>query len=328
VTRRDLIALLGSTAVSWPVRARAQQQERMRRIGVLMAYADGPLGRSYTATFRRALEKTGWAEGRNIQIDERWGGGDADRLRLYAVELVDLKPDVIFAGGGRAIDALKQQTRNIPIVFEGPSDPVRQGFVASMARPGGNLTGFSAFEPSVVGKLVEALREIAPRTARVALMVHPDNPGSPLYMELFETAVSLFGMKGMAAPARDPSEIAVAIGTVAKMPNGALMLAQDNFMVSQRDLIVRHAAEQHLPAIYPLREYVTSGGLLSYGADTADRYLRAASYVDRIMRGEKPADLSVQAPTKYELVINLKTAKALGLDVPATLLARADEVIE
>src|SRR5260221_5766714 len=205
--RREFITLLGGAAVAWPLAARAQQPDRMRRIGVLMAFADGPLGRSHIAIFRHALEETGWVEGRNFQIDERWGGGDADRLRLYAVELVDLKPDVIFAGGGRAITALKQQTRDIPIVFEGPSDPVRQGFVASMARPGGNLTGFSAFEPSIVGKLLEALREVAPQTARVSLMFHPDNPGSPLYTQLFETTAPSFALKEMTAPARDAREI-------------------------------------------------------------------------------------------------------------------------
>jgi putative tryptophan/tyrosine transport system substrate-binding protein len=328
VKRREFISLLGGAAAVWPLAARGQQGARLRRIGVLMAFADGPLGRSHLETFKRTLEQTGWVEGRNVHFDERWGGGDADRLRLYAVELVDLKPDVIFAGGGRAITALNQQTRDIPIVFEGPSDPVRQGFVASMARPGGNLTGFSAFEPSIVGKLLEALKEIAPQTAQVALMLHPDNPGSPLYMQLFESTVPSFAMKAMAASARDPNEIELAIRTVAKMPNGALMLAQDVFMASQRNLIVRLAAEHRLPAVYPLREYVTSGGLLSYGADTADRYRRAASYVNRILRGEKPADLPVQAPIKFELVVNLNTAKALGLEVPPTLLARADEVIE
>jgi putative ABC transport system substrate-binding protein len=257
IKRRKFITLLGGAA-AWPLAARAQQPERMRRVGVLMAFADGPPGRSHFETFKRALEQTGWVEGRNVHIDERWGG-DADRLRLDAIELVDLKPDVIFAGGGRAITALNQKTRNIPIVFEGPSDPVRQGFVASMARPGGNLTGFSAFEPSIVGKLLEALKEIAPQTARVALMLHPDNPGSPLYRELFESTVPSFAVKAMAAPARDPGEIELAIGTVAKMPNGALMLAQDVFMVSQRDLIVRLAAEHRLPAVYPLREYVMAG---------------------------------------------------------------------
>ena len=189
MNRRSFITVFGGAAASWPLAARAQQAAGMRRIGVLMTFADGPPGRSYFETFKRALEQTGWVEGRNVYIDERWGGGDADRLRLYAVELVDLKPDVIFAGGGRAVTALNQKTRNIPIVFEGPSDPVRQGFVASMARPGGNLTGFSAFEPSIVGKLLEALKEIAPQTARVALMLHPDNPGSPLYRELFESTV-------------------------------------------------------------------------------------------------------------------------------------------
>jgi putative tryptophan/tyrosine transport system substrate-binding protein len=326
--RREFITLIGGAAAAWPWQVEAQQAATMRRIGVLMAFADGPLGRGHFETFKRALEQTGWVEGRNVHIDERWGGGDADRLRLYAVELVDLKPDVIFAGGGRAITALNQQTRDIPIVFEGPSDPVRQGFVASMARPGGNLTGFSAFEPSIVGKLLEALREVAPQTARVALMFHPDNPGSPLYTQLFETTVPSFAMKAMTAPARDASEIELAIRAVAKESNGALMLAQDVFMVSQRNLIVRLAAEHRIPAVYPLREYVTSGGLLSYGADTADRYRRAASYVDRILRGEKPADLPVQAPIKFELVVNLNTAKALGLEVPPMLLARADEVIE
>jgi putative tryptophan/tyrosine transport system substrate-binding protein len=325
--RRQFMALLGGAA-TWPLGTLAQQPAGMRRVGVLMAYSDSPLGRSYISTFSRALEGTGWVEGRNIRIDERWEGGDTARLLLYAAELVDLKPDVIFAGGGRAVTALNQQTRDIPIVFEGPSDPVQQGFVASMARPGGNLTGFSSFEPSGIGKLLEALREIAPQTARVALMLHPDNPGLPVYLPLFETTAPLFGMKAIAAPARDHNEIEHTIGAVAKMPNGALMLAQDYVMVSQRDLIVQLAADHHLPAVYPFREYVSTGGLLSYGADIADRYRRAASYVDRILRGEKPADLPVQAPTKFELVINLKTAKALGLDVPPTLLARADEVIE
>jgi putative ABC transport system substrate-binding protein len=326
--RRTFITLLGGAASVWPFAVRAQPPVGMRRIGVLMAYADGPLGRRYVATLRRALEEAGWAEGRNARIDERWGGGDADRLQLYAVELVDLKPDVIVAGGGRAVEALKQQTRDIPIVFEGPSDPVLQGFVASMARPGGNLTGFSSFEPSIVGKLVEALREVAPQTTRVALMFHPDNPGSPLYLQWFEKTVPSFAMKGMAARARDPSEIELAIAAVAKMPNGALVVAPDVFMFSQHNLIVRLAAEHRLPAVYGIREYVTSGGLLSYGPDTPDRYRRAASYVDRILRGEKPADLPVQAPIKFELVVNLNTAKALGLEVPPMLLARADEVIE
>jgi putative ABC transport system substrate-binding protein len=241
---------------------------------------------------------------------------------------VSLKPDVILAGGGRAMAALKEQTRDIPIVFEGPSDPVGQGFVASMARPGGNMTGFSSFEVSVVGKLLEALKEIAPHTARVALMFHPDNTGSTFYLQSLEAVAPLFAVKSMAAPARDPAEIERAIDALAKESNSALMLAQDVFLVSQRDFIVRSAASHRLPAIYPFREYVTSGGLLSYGADTVERYRRAAGYVDRILKGEKPADLPVQAPTKYELAINLKTVKALGLTVPPTLLARADEVIE
>jgi ABC-type uncharacterized transport system substrate-binding protein len=206
MNRRQFITLLGGAASLWPFAARAQPPVGMRRIGVLMAYADGPLGRRYVATLRRALEEAGWVEGRNVRIDERWGGGDADRVRLYAVELVDLKPDVIVAGGGRAVEALKQQTRDIPIVFEGPSDPVLQGFVASMARPGGNLTGFSSFEPSIVGKLAEALREVAPQTTRVALMFHPDNPGSPLYLQWFEKTVPSFAMKGMTARAAIPAK--------------------------------------------------------------------------------------------------------------------------
>ena len=262
IGRRELLVAVGG-AVAWPLAARARQPNRMRRVGVLMIFAEDQLGRSHLKTFKHALEQTGWVEGRNVHIDERWGGGNADRLQLYAAELVDLKPDVIFAGGGRAVAVLNQQTRDIPIVFEGPSDPVRQGFVASTARPGGNLTGFSAFEPSIVGKLLEALKEIAPRTARVTLMLHPDNPGSPLYTQVFETTVPSFAMRAMTAPARDASEIELVIGAVAKESNGALMLAQDIFMVSQRNLIVRLAAEYRLPAVYPLREFVTSGGLLS-----------------------------------------------------------------
>ncbi len=325
--RREFITLLGGAA-AWPLAARAQQPERMRRVGVLMAFENGPLAQNYLTAFRQALQEKGWAEGRNIRIDERWAGGDADHLRVYAAEMVSLKPDVILAGGGRAVAALKTQTRDIPIVFEGPADPVRQGFVANMARPGGNMTGFSSFEVSVVGKLLEALKEIAPHTARVALMFHPDITAATDYRHLLEDVAPSFSVKSIAAPARDPVEIERTIDALAKESNCALMLAQDVFMVSQRDLIVRLVATHRLPAVYPFREYVTSGGLLSYGADIIERYQLAGSYVDRILRGEKPADLPVQAPTKFELVINLKTAKALGLDVPPQLLARADEVIE
>jgi len=327
VKRREFITLLGGAA-ALPVAARAQQPERMRRVGVLMAFESGPLAQNYLTAFRQALQEKGWAEGRNIRIDERWSGADADRLRVYAAEMVSLKPDVILAGGGRAMAALQAQTRDIPIVFEGPTDPVRQGFVASMARPGGNMTGFSSFEVSIIGKLLEALKEIAPHTARVALMFHPDITAATDYLHLLEAVAPSFSVKPIAAPSRDPAEIERAIDALAKEPNCALMLAQDVFMVSQRDLIVRLVATHRLPAVYPFREYVTSGGLLSYGADAIERYQLAASYVDRILRGEKPAELPVQAPTKFELIINLKTARALGLEVPPTLLARADEVIE
>jgi putative ABC transport system substrate-binding protein len=260
--RRGFITLLSGAAV-WPLAARAQQGGQMRRIGVLMAFANTPLGQSYLSTFRRALQEAGWVEGRNIRIDERWGGGDADELQRYAAELVDLKPDVILAGGGRAMAALKRQTQDIPIVFEGPSDPVGQGFIASMARPGGNMTGFSGFEPSIIGKLLEALKEIAPRTVQVALMFHPDNPGSRLYKQLLESAAPSFGMKPMAVAARDRAEIERVVAALTQAPNSALMLAQDAFMLSQRDLIVTLAAEHRVPAIYPFREYVMSGGLLS-----------------------------------------------------------------
>jgi putative tryptophan/tyrosine transport system substrate-binding protein len=322
--RRDFITLLGGASAAWPLTARAQQPDRMRRIGVLMAYENGPLARKYLTAFRQALQEKGWGEGRNIRIDERWSGGDADRLRVCAAEMVSLKPDVILAGGGRAMAALKPQTREIPIVFEGPTDPVRQGFVASMARPGGNMTGFSSFEVSIVGKLLEALKEIAPHTARVALMFHPDITAATDYLHLLEAVAPSFSVKPIAAPARDPAEIERAIDALAKEPNCALMLAQDVFMVSQRDLIVRSVATHRSPAVYPFREYVMSGGLLSYGADTIERYQLAASYVDRILRGEKPADLPVQLPTKFSLTINANTAKALGLTVPDKLLVAAD----
>jgi ABC-type uncharacterized transport system substrate-binding protein len=325
--RRDFITLLGGAA-AWPVAARAQQGERVRRIGVLVAVADDPEGQTRIAAFLQGLQQLGWVDGRNVQIDMRWAAGDPDRFRKYAAELVALAPDVILAAGGAVVPLLLQATRTVPIVFTQTSDPVGGGFVDSLARPGGNATGFLAFEYGISAKWLELLKEIAPRVTRAAVIRDVAIASGTGQWGALQSAAPSFGVELSPVNMRDASEIERAIAAFARSPNGGMILTGSALAVVHRDLIITLAARHKLPAIYYSRSFVTGGGLISYGPDPIDLHRRAASYVDRILKGEKAANLPVQAPTKYELVINLKTARALGLDVPATVLARADEVIE
>jgi putative ABC transport system substrate-binding protein len=327
VRRREFITLVGG-AMALPFSARAHQGERMRRIGVLTAMAaDDPESQARVAAFQQGLQKLGWTVGRDVQIDTRWGAGDVERNRAFAAELVALASDVILANGGPALAPLQQATRTVPIVFVNVTDPVGSGFVASLARPGGNATGFSAFEYSMSSKWLELLKEIAPRTTRVAVIRDSSNSAGIGQFAAIQAVAPSPGVELNAVDARDPAEIERAIIALAREPNPGLIVTTPLAAIN-RALIIGLAARYRLPAIYPFRYLVTSGGLISYGPDVADQHRRAAGYVDRILKGEKPADLPVQAPTRYELVINLKTARALGLEVPPMLLARADEVIE
>jgi putative tryptophan/tyrosine transport system substrate-binding protein len=325
--RREFITLLGSTAAAWPLTARAQQPDRMRRIGVLMAFAEtDPQGQARDAAFREGLQKLGWRESQNLRIDYRWAKADTESTR-FASELITLEPDLIVTGNTTATAAVLQQTRTIPIIFASVVDPVGSRFVASLSRPGSNVTGFTNNESSIAGKWLELLHEIAPRVTRASFLFSPATaPFSEYYLKPFTAAAVSLGIDGITAPVHDTSELESAIAAQARVPNGGLIVMPDAFMVSHGAKIASLAARYNLPAVYPYR--VVRGGLLSYGSDVVDNFRRAASYVDRILKGEKPADLPVQAPTKYQLVINLQAAKALGLDVPPTLLARADEVIE
>jgi putative ABC transport system substrate-binding protein len=328
--RREFITLLGSAAAAWPLTVRAQQTERVRRIGVLFTLGkDNAEGQARLAAFRQGLETLGWTDGRNLQMDDRWPGDDSGRLRTYAAELVSLKPDAIMVGGSRGLIALQKETRVIPVVFVAAAGTIEHGIVKNVARPTGNLTGFTTFDDfSLAGKLLGQLKEMVPRLARIALIMHRDHPSLAGYRRELATDAPSLGVQPIAVPASSAAEIESAIDTFAREPNGGLLLPQDQFNVLHRELIIALAARHRLPAIYGYRSHVAAGGLMSYGIDIYALYRRAAGYVDRILKGEKPADLPVQAPTKYELVINLKTAKALGLNVPPTLLARADEVIE
>ena len=329
MNRRELISLLGGAAAAWPLAARAQQSERVRRIGVLMNLAaDDPEAQVRLAAFHQGLQELGWTVGRNLRIDTRWGAGDADRYRRYSTELVALAPDVILAASGAIVPWLLQATRSVPIVFAQVPDPVGAGFVESLAHPGGNITGFTNFEFSIGGKLLELLKEIAPRVTRAAVLRDAADPAGVGQWGAIQTAAPSLGLELRVVDVRDAGEIERGITTFARGSNGGMIVTGSAPTAIHRDLIITLAARHRLPSVYAYRYHATSGGLISYGPETIDQYRRAASYVDRIFRGEKPADLPVQAPTKYELVINLKTAKALGLDVPPTLLARADEVIE
>jgi putative tryptophan/tyrosine transport system substrate-binding protein len=331
VRRRELITLLGGVAaVAWPYDLIAQPANRLRRLGVLMGVANDPAGQALLAAFLQRLKELGWSEGGNIRIDYRWGAGDADRGPKLATELVELQPDAIFCQA-TPIAALRQATRTIPIVFVQVSDPVGRGIVASLARPGGNATGFTNFESSMGGKWLDLLKETVPSAARVALMFNPmSSPhiAAGYYLHPSEEAARQLALEAFRLPVHDVDEIERAIDSFAGKPNGVLIVLPDTFNIVHTDLIIRLTARYRLPAIYPFRSNATSGGLLSYGINPIDQYPRAASYVDRILRGEKPDDLPVQAPTKFELVVNLKIAKALGLTIPESFLLRADEVIE
>jgi len=314
----------------WPLAARAQQRERMRRIGVLVSIlaADDPEWQARGNAFVQSLQERGWSDGRNVRIEYRWGLGDQDRLRKYAAELVSFAPDVILAAGSLAVASLQQSNRSVPIVFANVSDPVGNAFVASLARPGGNTTGFMQFEYGLSAKWLELLKEIAPRVTRAAVLRDPAISSGLGQFGAIQAVAPSLGLDVSPVDVRDVRAIERAVGAIARQPNGGLIVTGSASAVIHRDLIITLAAQHKLPAVYFQRHFVASGGLISYGADLIDEYRLAAGYVDRILKGEKPADLPVQNPTKYELVINLKTAKALGLDVPPTLLARADEVME
>jgi len=327
--RREFITLLGGAAVAWPLVARAQQPERMRRVGVLMNLAaDDPEALARLAAFHQGLQEAGWVVGRNLRIEYRWGAGDADRFRRYAAELVALAPDVILATSGSTVPWLLQATRSVPIVFTQTPDPVGAGFVASLAHPGRNITGFTNFDYSIGGKFLELLKEIAPRVKRATVLRDAGDPAGVGQWAAIQTAAPSFGVELRPVDVRDAGEIERGLTAMARGSNGGLIVTGSAPAAVHRDLIVTLAARQQLPAIYPFRYFVIKGGLVSYGPDPVDQFRRAAGYVDRILNGEKPSDMPVQNPTKYELAVNLKTAKALGLDMPATVLARADEVIE
>ena len=326
--RREFIAGLGGAA-AWPVVVRAQQPEQMRRIGVLMPFAaDDTEGQMRIAAFHQGLLQLGWTEGRNVRIDTRWGVRNTDDTRQYAAELVALAPNVILATGSAAVAALQQATRIVPIVFVQNVDPVGSGLVESLARPGGNATGFTLFEYGLSGKWLELLKEIEPRVTRAAVLRDTSIPGGTGQLGAIQSVAQSSGVELRPIGVSDVGEIERAIAAFARSPNGGLIVTASVVANVHRDLLIKLAARHRLPAVYSDRVFVTGGGLVSYGPDRVDQYRRAAAYVDRILKGEKPADLPVQAPTKYELAINLKTAKALGLDVPHSILARADEVIE
>ena len=326
--RRSFVAAMAGAA-AWPLAARAQQPGRTRRIGVLMSTpADDKEGHARINAFVQGLRELGWIDGHNVRIDTRWAAGDADRGREYATELVTLMPDVILASGGSVVGPLLQATRTVPIVFTQTPDPVGAGFVNNLARPGGNATGFSIFDYSIGGKWLELLKQIAPGVTRVAVIRDPATPqGIGQFSAVYAVAPSL-GLDVSPINASEPGEFERTITALANIPNSGMIVTGSTFAIARRELVIKLANQHKLPTVYPLRFFVAAGGLISYGADAVDPHRRAAGYVDRILRGEKPADLPVQAPTKYELAINLKTAKELGLDIPNSLLARADEVIE
>jgi putative tryptophan/tyrosine transport system substrate-binding protein len=331
IARRKFIAAFGGAAFAWPVDAYAQQPDRMRRIGVLMAHAESdPEFRNYLDAFRLGLQAHGWIEGRNIQIDTRWGAlEDAELRQRSAKELLALQPDLIVTQNTPPTASMLQQTSTVPIIFVIIADPVGSGFVKSLARPGGNATGFTIMEPTTCGKWVELLKEIAPRVNRAAMLFNPaTTPYADIYLKPFKAAAVSFGWEAIAAPVHDTSELETVVAAQAGLPNTGLIVMPDGFLNVHRANMVSLAARYRLPAVYPWRFFPDLGGLLSYGCEMRDLFGIAAIYVDRILKGEKPADLAVQAPTKYDLVINRKTAKELDLTIPWTLLASADVLIE
>ena len=329
--RRQFITLVAGGAAAWPLAARAQRPDGVRRVGVLMGIAESdPAQPSFVAAFTRGLQDLGWTAGRNIQIDYRWGAGDADKIQNFAREFVEQKPDLIVAHTTPVVAALKQQTSTIPIVFTQVSDPIGSHFVDGLAHPGGNITGFTNLESSMGAKLMELLKEVAPATSRVALMFNPATSpdGGSYFLKPVEAAAPMLKMTMVGAPVHNPAEIEAIMASLAREPNAGLIVMPDVFILAHREQIIALADRYRLPAAYAYRLFPVSGGLMSYGTDLVDLFRRAAPYVDRILKGEKPADLPVQTPNKYELVINLKTAKAFGLDVPLSVQQRADEVIE
>jgi putative ABC transport system substrate-binding protein len=329
--RREFITLFGGAAAAWPLAARAQQAERVRRIGVLTGFAeDDATGQNVVAAFRQRLAELGWVEGRNVRIEVRWvAAGVTDLMRARAVELAGFAPELILVHGNRALDAVQKEMRGVPIVFAGIPDPVSSGIIASLAHPGGNVTGFTVYDGSSVGKLASLLKEVAASITSVALILSADFAVAGYYdLDAFKAAANTLGLRPVIIPIRDRAAIEPAIDMFAREPNCALLASSDQTIVTFRTPIIAAAARHRLPAIYGRREFITDGGLMSYGVDLPANYRSAAGYVDRILRGDKPGDLPVQQPTKFELVINLKTAKILGLTVPPGLLAIADEVIE
>lgn len=329
--RREFITFLGGATAAWPLAARAQQPERIRRIGVLMAFdEDDVRAKVWLSQFTQGLLELGWNVGHNVQLDVRWAGANVDRMRMFANQLVELRPDVILAFGTPVTAALRRETRTVPIVFAIVSDPVGDGFVASLAHPGGNITGFHNSEASIGGKWLELLTEIAPRTRRVAMVFNPETAprGGNYYMPEFEATARSLKVEPIAAPAHNVAELEAAITSLGQEPGGGFIAMADFFLFINRAPMISLAARNNVPAVYPWREVTTAGGLLSYGPDLEDIVRRAAPYVDRILRGANPADLPVQVPTKFEMVVNVKTAKALGLEVPTSILLAANEVIE
>ena len=327
--RREFITLLGGAAAAWPLAARAQQREKMRRIGVLMNLAaDDPESQRRMTAFVQELQQLGWTDGRDLQIDARWSAGEPERLRKNAAEIVALAPDVILAEGSASLAPLLQMTRVISVVFTIVPDPVGAGFVDSLARPGGNATGFSQFEYGLSGKWVELLKEIAPHVTRAAILREPGLTAGVAQFAALQAVAPSLGVELVALNVRDGAQIERSVAAFARSSSDGMIVTSSPLAAVHRKLIVALAARHKLPAVYAVRYMTAAGGLLSYGPDFVDQYRRAADYVDRILKGEKPADLPVQAPTRYELAINLQTAKALGLDVPPMLLARADEVID
>jgi len=327
VKRREFITLLGGAA-AWPLAARAQS-ERVRRIGLLMGVADDQEGYARLAALKKGLQELGWTDGRNIQIETRFGGADIDRIQAHAAELMALAPDVLIGQTTPAIRALRQATSSTPIIMAAVNDPVEQGFVSSLAHPGGNITGFTFIDFQMVGKWLEMLKEAAADVSHAVLMFNPEtSPHYYAYLRSFEAMPRSIAVEVAAAPVRSTTEVEAAVAKLGRDPGGGLIIAPDAFTLAHHQLFIRLAQQHRLPAVYPLRAYVAQGALMSYGPDGNDNFRRSASYVDRIFKGAKPADLPVQQPTKFELAINLKTAKTLGLQIPDKLLALADEVIE
>jgi putative tryptophan/tyrosine transport system substrate-binding protein len=326
--RRNFMSLLGGAA-AWPFAARAQQPEPMRRVGVLMQIAEGDAeSKIQVAEFLRELRELGWVVGRNVKLDTRWAGGDSDRIRKYAAELVALAPDVVLASGGTVVGALQQASRTVPIVFVNVTDPIGRGYVASLAEPGGNATGFTSFEFGIGGKWLELLKQIAPGMARVAVLRDPVITAGMGYLAAIHALAPSFGVEVSPVDVRVKSDMERAIAAFARTPNGGLIVTPDPAAIAHREVIIALASQYRLPAIYPFRYFAAEGGLISYGPNAIEQFRRAASYADRILKGEKPGNLPVQAPTKFELAISLKTAKALDVAVPQMLVSRADELIE